>query len=70
MKVAVSIAVAVFLPFGFLVLAGIIVNHMLAKRRQLRPIELQTLSASTQETCTSQPAGLSLCKFELQRAAA
>jgi hypothetical protein len=47
MKLAISIGVAVVLPFGFLVLAGIIVNHVLAKRRQPQPDRLQPLSAST-----------------------
>jgi hypothetical protein len=48
MKLAISIGVAVVLPFGFLVLAGIIVNHVLAKRRQARPAQLQTPSVSTE----------------------
>ena len=34
MKVAISIAVAVVMPLGFFVLFGIIVTHVLAKRRQ------------------------------------
>ena len=34
MKVAISIAVAVVMPLGFFVLFGIIVSHVLAKRRQ------------------------------------
>jgi hypothetical protein len=70
MKVVISIGVAVVLPFGFLVLAGIIVNHVLAKRRQPRPARLQTLSASTQDNRTGQPPALPLCNVELERAAA
>ena len=34
MKVAISIAVAVVMPLGFFILFGIIVSHVLAKRRQ------------------------------------
>jgi hypothetical protein len=70
MKVAISIGVAVVLPFGFLVLAGLIVNHMLAKRRQLRPAKLQTPSASTQGICAGQRPALPLRKVEIHRAAA
>jgi hypothetical protein len=74
MKVAISIGVAVVLPFGFLVLAGIIVNHMLAKRRQMPPVNLHTSSASTHGNCTGvnctgQLPALPLCQVELNRAA-
>jgi hypothetical protein len=70
MKLAISIGVAVVLPFGFLVLAGIIVTHVLAKRRQPRPARLQTPSASTQDNRAGQVPALPLCNVELQRAAA
>ena len=63
MKVAIAIGVAVVLPFGFLVLAGLIVNHVLAKRRHPPPARLQTQIASTQDTA------LPLCGVRLQRAA-
>lgn len=69
MKLAISIGIAVVLPFGFLVLAGIIVNQMLAKRRRARPAQLQTPSASRQDNGTVQPPALPLC-VGLQRAAA
>jgi cytochrome c-type biogenesis protein CcmH/NrfF len=48
MKSAASIIVLIVMPLGFLVLAGVFVNRMLAKRRQQRPDRLQTPSASTQ----------------------
>jgi hypothetical protein len=41
MKVAISIAVAIVMPLGFFVLFGVIVNHVLAKRRQQRPARLR-----------------------------
>ena len=47
MKVAISIAVAVVMPLGFFVFFGVIVSHVLTKRRQGRPAQLQTSSAST-----------------------
>ena len=34
MKIAISIVVAAVMPFGFIVLAGIILNRVLATRRQ------------------------------------
>jgi hypothetical protein len=70
MKVAISIGVAVVLPFGFLVLAGIVVNHVLAKRRQLRRAQFQMPSVSIQDNGTRQPPAPPLCNVELQRAAA
>jgi hypothetical protein len=70
MKVAISIGVAVVLPFGFLVLAGIIVNHVLAKRRQTPSANLHTSSVSIQGNCTGQLPAVPLCKVELNRAAA
>jgi cytochrome c-type biogenesis protein CcmH/NrfF len=42
MKTAASIIVLVVMPLGLFVLAAIIVNRMLAKRRQQRPERLQT----------------------------
>lgn len=36
MKIAISLVVAVVMPFGFFVLASIIVGRLLAKRRQAR----------------------------------
>jgi hypothetical protein len=53
-----------------LVLAGIIVNHVLSKRRQPRPTRLQTPSASIQDNRTGQPPALPLCNLQLERAAA
>jgi len=64
MKVAISIGVALVLPFGFLVLAGIIVNYVLAKRRQPRPANLHTSDASTHGNCTGQLPALPLCKVD------
>ena len=48
MKTAASIIVLVVMPLGLFVLAAIIVNRMLAKRRQQRHDRLQTPSVSTQ----------------------
>ena len=70
MKVAISIAVAVVMPLGFFVLFGVIVSHVLAKRRQQRPDRLQTPSASTQGDRTDRLSALSLCSAEVERAAA
>ena len=36
MKIAISIVVAIVMPFGLLVLSGIILNRVLATRRQAR----------------------------------
>ena len=69
MKVVIAIGVAVVLPFGFLMLAGLIVNHVLAKRRHPPPARLQTPIASTQDNCTGQSTALPLCTVRLQRAA-
>jgi cytochrome c-type biogenesis protein CcmH/NrfF len=70
MKTAAAVLVLVVMPLGFFVLAAMIVNHMLAKRRQQRSDRTQTLSASTQEDGTSHPSALLLCGLELERAAA
>jgi hypothetical protein len=67
MKVAISIGVAIVVPFGFLVLAGIIVNHVLAKRRQPRPTPLQKPSASIQDNHADRPPALPLCNLQLER---
>jgi hypothetical protein len=57
------------MPLGFFVLAAMIVNCMLAKRRQ-RPGRTHRLSASTQDDGTSHPSALLLSGLELERAAA
>jgi hypothetical protein len=62
MKVAISIGVAVVLPFGFLVLAGIIVNHVLANRG---PPGFSRRVRQHKENHTGQPPALSLCNVEL-----
>jgi low affinity Fe/Cu permease len=48
MKMAISIAVAVVLPFGLFVLGGVILSRMLAKLRQERADEIERPRASTQ----------------------
>ena len=65
MKTAAAVLVLVVMPLGFFVLAAMIVNRMLAKRRQQRSDRTQTLSASTQEDGTSHPSALLLCGLEL-----
>jgi hypothetical protein len=70
MKVATSIAVAVVMPFGLFVLAGVIVSHVLAQRRPKRSDRLETQSASTRGGCVGQPSALPLCSLELEPAAA
>ena len=45
MKTAASVIVLVVMPLGFLFLAAIIVNRMLAKRRQRRPVRGYEASA-------------------------
>jgi hypothetical protein len=39
MKIAISIGVAVVMPFGFFVLAGVILSRMLARRRHARRLD-------------------------------
>jgi hypothetical protein len=69
MKVAISIAVAVVMPFGLFVLAAVIVSHVLAKRPK-RPDRLATQSASTQGGRAGQPSALPLWSLELEQVAA
>jgi hypothetical protein len=66
MKVAISIAVAVVMPFGLFVLTGIIVSRMLVTLRQERPDRIQGPCASTQ----GQPHWLSFAFTRLQLARA
>ena len=70
MKTAAAVIVLVVMPLGFFVLAAMIVNCMLAKRRQQRPGRTQRLSASTQDDGTSHSSALPLSGLELERAAA
>jgi cytochrome c-type biogenesis protein CcmH/NrfF len=70
MKTAVAVIVLVVMPLGFFVLAAMIVNRMLAKRRQQCPDRSQRSSASTQDDGTSHPSALLHCGLELERAAA
>jgi hypothetical protein len=55
MKIAIAIGVAIVMPLGFLVLTGVIVNHVLSKRRRL-----QTPSSPTQGDRTGQAPALAL----------
>ena len=45
MKLAISVVVAVVMPFGLFVLVGVILSRMLAKRAHERAHRLQTSSA-------------------------
>jgi hypothetical protein len=66
MKVAISIAVAVVMPFGLFVLAGVILSRMLAKLSQERADRIQRPSALRQ----GQPHWLSFAFTSLQLARA
>jgi hypothetical protein len=70
MKMAISIGVAVVMPFGFVMLAGVIVNHVLVKRRQTPRGRLQIPYASSQGDRTGQTSSMPLCNVEFERAAA
>ena len=39
MKIAISIVVAVVMPFGFFILVGVILSRMLARRRQAQRLD-------------------------------